>query len=183
MFAVFTEPARAAIMAAQTEAHERADDHLGCEHLLLGLLRGTGRAAAALAQRGVTVEAVRAALDQLVGPPSTVTADSALATLGIDPGKVRAGLESAFGPDALNPPPTPFDAEAKEALQSAVAEAARLPRSGPGIDLSSAAQVDPEHVLLGVLDSAENLGTVILRHLGVDCIVLVEELRGRHTGN
>jgi ATP-dependent Clp protease ATP-binding subunit ClpA len=173
MFDIFTDPARAAIMAAQAEAHERADAHLGCEHLLLGLLReGGGRAAAVLADRGVTTAAVRAALDDLVGAPSAVPADDALATLGIDLGQVRTRLETTFGPDALAPTPTPFDAGAKEALQTAVAEAGR----------AGLAHVDTEHELLGLLEPAENLGVEILHRLGVDCAVLADELRGRPTG-
>lgn len=169
MFEMFSEPARAALVAAQAEAHERADARLGCEHLLLGLLReGTGRAAAALAARGVTTTGARAALDDLVGPPSPVPADAALATLGIDLGQVRSSLESTFGPDALAPPPTPYDAGAKEALQTAVAQAGRL----------GLAQVDTEHELLGVLDTAGNLAVEMLRRVGVDPAALAGELRG-----
>jgi ATP-dependent Clp protease ATP-binding subunit ClpA len=168
MFDIFTEPARAAFMAAQAEAHERVDAHLGPEHLLLGLLReGTGRAAAALAGHGVTVEAVRGVLDDLVGPPSPLPAADALATIGIDLDRVRTRLESSFGPDALAPPPTPFDAAAKEALQAAMAAAA----GGGG--------VDTEHELLGLLDTADNRATEILRRLRVDCAALAAGLPGR----
>ena len=166
MFDIFTEPARAAIVAGQAEAHERADAHFGCEHLLLGLLReGTGRAVDALTARAVTLGAVRTALDDLVGPPPAGGPD-ALATLGL--GQVRTRLEESFGPDAMAPPPTPFDAGAKEALQSAVAEAGRL----------GAATIDTEHELLGLLETPEGLAVEILRHLGVDTAALAAELRG-----
>src|SRR5918997_646587 len=39
MFELFTDEARDAVMGAQIEARELAHDHVGAEHLLLGLLR------------------------------------------------------------------------------------------------------------------------------------------------
>ena len=39
MFEIFTEEARTAILEAQAEAVEQDDGQLGCEHLLVGLLR------------------------------------------------------------------------------------------------------------------------------------------------
>ena len=65
MFELFTDEARAALVEAQAEAHERSDTALGCEHVLLGLLReGDGIAARILGSRGVDAGVVRAALQR-----------------------------------------------------------------------------------------------------------------------
>jgi ATP-dependent Clp protease ATP-binding subunit ClpA len=170
MFELFTEPARTVVMEATAEATDRADTYLGSEHLLVGLLReGTGLAAVVLAEQSVTLDAVRAAIDDLVGPPATVPPQEALASIGIDLGQVQARLEATFGPEALAPPPTPFDASAKQALEAAVAEADALRRR----------QVDTEHELLGLLQVTDGLAAKILDRLGVDLAALSEQVRGR----
>jgi ATP-dependent Clp protease ATP-binding subunit ClpC len=61
VFERFTEPARQVVVFAQDEARESGHDHLGTEHLLLGLIReGRGTAARVLASAGVGQEDVRA---------------------------------------------------------------------------------------------------------------------------
>lgn len=163
MFDIFTEDARAAIVAAQAEAHERADAHLGCEHLLLGLLRqGTGRAAVVLGAHSVTLAGAHAALDDLTGRPPPVTPADALASIGVDLDAVAARLEATFGPEAMAPAPTPFDAGAKEALQTAVTEAERLGQ----------AHVGTEHALLGLLAVPDTTATAILARLGADVVAV-----------
>jgi ATP-dependent Clp protease ATP-binding subunit ClpA len=171
MFEIFTEQARQVILEAQAEATERGDTHIGCEHLLVGLLReGTGLAAAVLAEQSVTVDAVRATLQELVGPrPTAVPPDEALATIGIDLGQVRARLEATFGPGALTAPPPPYDPRAKEALQLAVAESARLDQQ----------HVGTEHELLALVQVTEGLAAKILEQLGVDLVALIEEVHDR----
>ncbi len=170
MFELFTEPARTAVMQATAEATDRADTYLGSEHLLVGLLReGTGLAAVVLAEQSVTLDAVRAAIDDLVGPRATVPPQEALASIGIDLGQVQARLEATFGPEALAPPPTPFDASARQALEVAVAEADALRRR----------HVDTEHELLGLLQVTDGLAAKILDRLGVDLAALSEQVRGR----
>jgi ATP-dependent Clp protease ATP-binding subunit ClpA len=171
MFEIFTEGARTAILEAQAEATERGDRHLGCEHLLLGLLReGTGLAAVVLAERSVTADGVRAAVDRLDGPrPAAVPADQALATIGIDLGQVHARLEATFGPDALADPPPPYTPLAKEALMLAVDESRRLQQD----------YVGTEHELLGLAQVTEGLAAKVLQQLGVDRAALVQDLRSR----
>jgi ATP-dependent Clp protease ATP-binding subunit ClpA len=171
MFEIFTEEARSAILEAQAEAVEQDDGQLGCEHLLVGLLReGTGLAAVVLAERSVTLDGVRAAVDQLVGPrPAAVPPDQALATIGIDLGQVRSRLEATFGPGALADHPPPYTPLAKEALQLAVAEAGRLGQDHVGTG----------HELLGLAQVTEGLAAKVLEHLGTDLAALVEELRER----
>jgi len=171
MFEMFTQPARAAILEAQAEARGRHDPHLGCEHLLVGLLRaGTGLASAILVERSITLDAVRAAVDELLGPaPTPVPVDEALASIGIDLGQVRARLEATFGPDALAEQPVPFDPAVKEALQAAVTEARLLHQR----------YVGTEHELLGLLQVTEGAAAKILQQLGVDLADLSIEVRRR----
>ena len=63
MFERFTDRARRAVVLAQEEARELGHDHVGTEHILLGMLRdGTGVAASALISLGITREAARDAV-------------------------------------------------------------------------------------------------------------------------
>jgi ATP-dependent Clp protease ATP-binding subunit ClpC len=68
MFERFTNQSRYAIVAAQEEARSLNHSHIGSEHLLLGLLReDQGTAAPPLASAGITLEAARQVIDELVG--------------------------------------------------------------------------------------------------------------------
>jgi ATP-dependent Clp protease ATP-binding subunit ClpC len=59
----FTPRTKRALEEAMGIAMELQDDHVGCEHLLLGLLaEGEGVAARALASLGVDLEGLRAAV-------------------------------------------------------------------------------------------------------------------------
>jgi ATP-dependent Clp protease ATP-binding subunit ClpC len=137
----------------------------------VGLVReGTGLAAVVLSERSITLDGVRSAIDQLVGPrPAALPPDQALAAIGIDLGQVRSRLEATFGPEAMADHPPPFTPLAKEALQEAVAEASRLGQ----------AHVGTGHELLGLAQVTEGLAAKVLEHLGVDLSALVEDLRRR----
>jgi ATP-dependent Clp protease ATP-binding subunit ClpC len=68
VFERFTERARQVPVLAQDEARALRHNYLGTEHLLLGLLREEeGIAARTLASLGVTLDAVRAEVRQIVG--------------------------------------------------------------------------------------------------------------------
>ncbi len=68
MFERFTDRARQVMVLAQEEARMLDHSHIGTEHLLLGLLHeGEGVAARALANLGVSLEAVRAQVDEMIG--------------------------------------------------------------------------------------------------------------------
>lgn len=68
MFERFTERARLAVVLADEEARALKHDHLGSEHILLGLLREPeGLAAQALAAFDVSIEEVRAQVVRIVG--------------------------------------------------------------------------------------------------------------------
>jgi ATP-dependent Clp protease ATP-binding subunit ClpC len=77
MFERFTDRARRVVVLAQEEARMLNHGHIGTEHILLGLIHeDTGVAARALQSLGITEEAVRQQVQEIVGrgdqaPPGT----------------------------------------------------------------------------------------------------------------
>ncbi|MGH3854913.1 MAG: Clp protease N-terminal domain-containing protein [Pseudonocardiaceae bacterium] len=72
-FKRFTHRARRTIVLAQEEARLLCHDHLGTEHLLLGLLaEGEGIGGQALAGAGVTLDAARAGVEEITGRGQTM---------------------------------------------------------------------------------------------------------------
>ena len=68
----FTERARRAITLANQEAQRLKHDHLGTEHLLLGMVKeGTGMSAGVLHDLGVDLEALRREVERLGHGPNT----------------------------------------------------------------------------------------------------------------
>ncbi|PZS12416.1 MAG: hypothetical protein DLM60_22330 [Pseudonocardiales bacterium] len=68
MFKRFTARARRTIVLAQEEARLLQHNYLGTEHLVLGLLaEGDGIGAQALQRAGITLESVRAGIEEFVG--------------------------------------------------------------------------------------------------------------------
>ncbi len=64
----FTDRARRVVVLAQDEARLRNHNYLGTEHLLLGLIReGEGVAVQALESLGISLEAVRAQVQEIIG--------------------------------------------------------------------------------------------------------------------
>jgi ATP-dependent Clp protease ATP-binding subunit ClpC len=66
----FTDRARRVVVLAQDEARLRNHDYLGTEHLLLGLIRegeGEGVAVRALESLGISLGAVRAQVQEIIG--------------------------------------------------------------------------------------------------------------------
>lgn len=76
MFERFTDRSRRVIVFAQEEARNLNHDHIGPEHILLGLVReGGGVAAKALESAGTSLETIRERVEGAVGrgdqvPPS-----------------------------------------------------------------------------------------------------------------
>ena len=68
MFERFTDRARRVAVLAQEEARMLRHDHIGTEHILLGLIReGDGVAAEALESLGISLEAVRQHVGEITG--------------------------------------------------------------------------------------------------------------------
>src|SRR5712672_2063326 len=68
MFERFTDRARRVVVLAQEEARMLHHDHIGTEHILLGLIgEGGGVAAKALESLGISLEAVRQHVGEIIG--------------------------------------------------------------------------------------------------------------------
>ncbi len=68
MFERFTDRARRVVVLAQEEARMLDHNYIGTEHILLGLLHeGQGVAAKALQSLGISLEAVRQQVEQIIG--------------------------------------------------------------------------------------------------------------------
>jgi ATP-dependent Clp protease ATP-binding subunit ClpA len=68
MFERFTDRARRVVVLAQEEARLLNHNYIGTEHLLLGLIHeGEGVAAMALESLGISLEAVRAQVEEIIG--------------------------------------------------------------------------------------------------------------------
>lgn len=96
MFETFTRQARQVVVRAQKEASLLGCNHVGTEHLLLGLIRES--------------EALAAALERL----------------GVSPQDVQRGVQSIGGGGRLSKGHIPFSLGAKRALDLSSEESARL---------------------------------------------------------
>ncbi len=68
MFERFTDRARRVVVLAQEEARMLSHNYIGTEHILLGLIHeGEGVAAKALESLGISLEAVRAQVEDIIG--------------------------------------------------------------------------------------------------------------------
>ena len=68
MFERFTDRARRVVVLAQEEARMLNHDYIGTEHILLGLIHeGEGVAAKALESLGISLEAVRQQVEEIIG--------------------------------------------------------------------------------------------------------------------
>jgi ATP-dependent Clp protease ATP-binding subunit ClpA len=169
IFGRFTEQAQRVLDLAQEEAERCGHRYLGPEHVLLGLLaEGQSGAARVVRATGVDLVAARATLARLAGQgrvPTPRPSDAELlSSLGIDLDDVRRDTEQTFGVQAVGEATCrvtrrrwwrgakvvwtplcgpPFVAE--RALQLASEQAHALGHR----------EVWPEHLLLGVLEDAQ----------------------------
>ena len=68
MFERFTDRARRVVVLAQDEARMLNHNYIGTEHILLGLIHeGEGVAAKALESLGISLEAVREQVEEIIG--------------------------------------------------------------------------------------------------------------------
>jgi ATP-dependent Clp protease ATP-binding subunit ClpA len=68
MFERFTDRARRVVVLAQQEARRLNHDYIGTEHILLGLIgEGKGVAARALESLGISLDAVRQQVEEIIG--------------------------------------------------------------------------------------------------------------------
>src|SRR4249920_2019042 len=68
MFERFTDRARRVVVLAQEEARALDHNYIGTEHILLGLIHeGQGVAARALESLGISLDAVRQQVEEIIG--------------------------------------------------------------------------------------------------------------------
>jgi ATP-dependent Clp protease ATP-binding subunit ClpC len=68
MFERFTDRARRVVVEAQDEARTLNHDHIGTEHILLGLIReGKGTGTKALESLGISLDTVRREVQEIIG--------------------------------------------------------------------------------------------------------------------
>lgn len=174
MFEHFTDRARGAVVLAQEEARGLHHNHIGTEHLLLGLLHdSTSVGRKALDRLGVRLDDVRSEVVRVVGegPPAALGDQDAeaLRAIGIDLDEVRRRVEATFGEGALEQmaqagrrrrrtrcvPSTgrvPFTPRAKKVLELALRESKALRHR----------YIGTEHILLGLVREREGLAAEIL---------------------
>jgi ATP-dependent Clp protease ATP-binding subunit ClpA len=180
MFERFTDPARAVVVEAQSQARGLGHHWIGTEHLLLAVLaRPDSPVTRAMEDLGITEDAVRARVLAEVGA-GPVDDAAALADLGIDLDAVRRRAAERFGPGALDPPGTagrrgrhllrrrrrcpqgspsghiPFSARAKKSLELALRESLS----------AGCREIREQHLVLGIVRS-DGLAARIVGELGV----------------
>jgi ATP-dependent Clp protease ATP-binding subunit ClpA len=179
MFERFTDDAREAVTAAQTEAGILRHGWIGTEHVLLGVLATDGGGARLLAGFGVDAAGVRDDVVRMVGRGEDDIDPAALATLGIDLEAVRERVERAFGPGALSrrgrcrrggvSTHVPFCRRAKKALELTLREATSLGER----------ELRAEHLVLGLLREGDGVAARVLTERGVTLSAAREKVAGR----
>lgn len=155
-----TRPAGHASGLARMEARRLGHHYLGPEHLLVGLLlEGDNLAARVLVAHGLDLDVVRAEVDRLIDQDEEL-----LASLGVDLEAVHARLQASFGDHA-------YWEAAQRVRRRPSQPVAHTPqiRTDPtplvcGRAMGFAAheaiardqEVGPEHLLLGLLQDAED---------------------------
>ena len=67
MYEEFTDRARRAVVQAQEEARMLSHNHIGTEHILLGLIHEDGVAGKTLESLGISLDAVRQQIEEIIG--------------------------------------------------------------------------------------------------------------------
>jgi ATP-dependent Clp protease ATP-binding subunit ClpA len=176
MFERFTREARSVVARAAEDARTYGHDHIGTEHLLLGLLgpdAGTSRQL--LLDAGLDAGRIEHEVERR-GRPSGFFSDEeaeALRTVGIDVEAVLQRMEQTFGPDAVLAPPSPRRGPFRRAR--AAARSRFTPRAKKVLELSLREaircqddHIGSEHILLGLLREGRGCAVSILREAGVD---------------
>jgi ATP-dependent Clp protease ATP-binding subunit ClpA len=174
MFERFDKSARQAVARARHEAVRTGQVHIGCEHLLLGIVAEHGHAEQAMTAAGLEISALRAQLSGRTAAADDQLDAEALASLGIDLDAVRRATDTAFGPGALDragdarrgrrrqafgPSFTP---EARKTVEFALRATVRMKQ--PSISTG--------HLLLGIIDQRHNAGLDLLTAAGADVAAL-----------
>jgi ATP-dependent Clp protease ATP-binding subunit ClpC len=141
-FARLAEPAHRVLALAQDEARGLGHRYLGTEHLLLGLTRADGGAAARV-----------------------------LEDLGVRPDDVRARIEAIVGLGTPARPANRRGRCARQGLDRDMCLTERtkrvFERAAHAADRQHAPLIGELHLLLGILEQGEGVAAAVLRELGV----------------
>jgi ATP-dependent Clp protease ATP-binding subunit ClpA len=172
----YTSRAKKVLEFAMTEARELNHSYVGTEHILLGLLReAKGIAAQVLNDAGLDLEAARAETLRLLGTESPRQPDMMRPT----PerrlwGKTAAAFEQA-----------PVEMPRQRSLRTLPPAdwATDRARSVIGRARAEAAQrhsrhIEPEHILLALLQEDGGMAVTIMSHLGIDVTALAHAAAG-----
>jgi ATP-dependent Clp protease ATP-binding subunit ClpA len=160
VFERFTDSARRAVVAAQEEARRLDHDFIGTEHVLLGLLgEGKGLAATVLKDSGLSLDVVRADVEEIVGP-----------------GESTPGAHIPFTPRAKKV----LELSLREALQlhhnyiSTEHILLGLIREGEGVatQVMELHEIDVQRVREQLVEGAETRRVRRLGNLGEDAVLL-----------
>jgi ATP-dependent Clp protease ATP-binding subunit ClpC len=175
VFERFTELAKRAVVLAQDSAIAQSHDHIGTEHMLIGLA-GVRRTFAGdllhdkgLTPKVLTEEATRVLDAAGFTPTPPQAATEALAAIGIDVEEIRRKADESFGPGKFHFPRPAFTPRAKKVLGLIAREAHQL----------GSERIDTEHMLLGLLAEGEGTAIAVLRNLDVDVAALRAEVLAR----
>jgi ATP-dependent Clp protease ATP-binding subunit ClpC len=84
MFERFTDRARRVVVLAQEEARMLNHNYIGTEHILLGLIHeGEGVAAKGLESLGISLEGVRAQVEEIIGQGQQAPSGSSATTTSV----------------------------------------------------------------------------------------------------
>jgi ATP-dependent Clp protease ATP-binding subunit ClpC len=150
----FEQEAQAALRFAEEEAQRLGAEHVGTEHLLLGLMRDVeGISARVLRQFGVGNEPVLSAVE-LMATTRPIGGGWRAATRVTRAGEQPQGGEITPTPAATSPT---WSLRANKAIELAEDDARQLNHS----------HVETGHLLLGLIREADNMATGLLASLGV----------------
>jgi ATP-dependent Clp protease ATP-binding subunit ClpA len=186
MFERFTKDLRRAVVRARHEAVRTGAAQIGCEHLLYGVLTEDGPAAQALTAAGLPRTDLRSRTPRGTStqpePPDPQPLDAeALAAVGIDLDAVRRMTDAVFGPGALDrirpvrrgPRQSTrrisFTDEARKSLELALRFTTRNGQSA----------ISTGHMLIGMLDQADNAALDILAEAAIDPAALRADVTAR----
>jgi ATP-dependent Clp protease ATP-binding subunit ClpA len=206
MFERLDDHARHVVDVARHEADAMDHNHLGTEHLLVGLAHSGGIVAQLLAERRCAPDVVRGEILTIIGrgcPPGR-RPDALLATLGIDLGQVRQRVEATFGTDAI----TRVALRARPRRQRWPGHRwwpgcdGGRPRGSPLLDTrwmgvaprvekvldiavrkSAPEQASPAQLMLAILEEGQGVACQILAGRGVDFTELATAVRAAAHGS
>jgi len=170
MYERFTDRARKAMQLSQQEARRLNHEHVGTEHILLGLVaEGTGVAINVLRNLGVRLQRIR------FGVESLAPHNAEIRLPGIEPktSRVTNVLRSVMGigSQSTRLAQTPH---AKKVIEYAMEEARQFNHK----------YVGTEHLLLGLLQEHEGVAAQTLRNFGVQLHVVRDTIsNSRKTQN